>query len=446
MVSKCRETLEGNPDELGLAAMLESWGITDASAKELYGADDVFSLARSLQVRLQVEERGVGLAPARVPLLTPAWLLRGATYLPSALFVVIALSHDVAGAAAVAFAVVTCIGWGVSEAVSHIAHAAINRGGLGAIRRTFEQVLIAGAPLAAVAAVSTSVASGSVTAGLLIGVQLLYLLAATILLPQGREGMLLIALSPALVAAALAFHGSGPRYFVEILALSLVGEIVVIIVIVVRLRRAERHGHGAPTRADLVAASPFLVAGVAMGVFALACTSIVLEQIGSRRALIGLIVPLMLSMGLSEIGIRRYQHTVQRDLVMSVRLGQFAGRARRRVLVYASTYLALLVALVVGARAIGPDGTTPSSFASYALIGLLGMSLFLTLVHMVIDHVVPVATTYSVAALVLVGWFVDHGAATRGIVQPLAVSIALVTVLLASALVAVAHPARHGFG
>lgn len=445
LLARCRTELLGPADELGLAALLESWGVTDSTARSDYGFDDVFTLAWALRIELDKDRYVSELEPPPVPMITSTWALRGATYLPPAVFVAIALSDATAASAALLFAAITCVGWGSSEAVSRVAYTAINRGGHGAIRRTFARVLAVATPIALVCAAVATIASGSLTAGLLIGSQLLYLLAAVVTLPLDRERVLLMWIAPALVVAAALLNNHGPDYFVIVLVLSIIGEFAVLVVTAVHLHRLDPTEHGAPTRVDLRAAAPFLLAGIAMGAFVLASTSIVLTDIGSRRAMLALVVPLMASLSFSEISIRRFQSSVSRDLVMSIDLDEFASRARRGVVVYAASYAAVLAMLEIGGRFLMPEASTRIVVADYALFGMLGLCLFLTLVLMAMDHVVPVLVGYATASVLLVGGGAI-GLPVLGIGQALLVTMVLLSSLLIAALMAVGQPAQHGFG
>ena len=161
--------------------------------------------------------------------------------------------------------------------------------------------------------------------------------------------------------------------------------------------------------------------------------------------MIGLVVPLLVSMGLAEIGLRWFQRAVAVQLGRSARVAEFAGRARILVVLSCCGYLAVLLSADLLMVAFADPQALSDRPADYVLVALVGLSLFLTLVLMVMDHVFAVLAAFSVGTLVL-GWYLVTFHAPDDVVVPAVVVAAIVTIYLAAvALRTVGHPANHAF-
>ncbi len=136
LAHRCHTESVGGVDELGLAAVLESWGITDSTARSRFGEPDVFTLAAELRTRLAGDGQPERPSAPETPWIRLAWVLRAVAYLPPTLFVVIALSSSTNVASGAAFAAITCFGWGMAEGVSRVAYTSISAGGVAAMRRS----------------------------------------------------------------------------------------------------------------------------------------------------------------------------------------------------------------------------------------------------------------------------------------------------------------------
>ncbi len=182
-----------------------------------------------------------------------------------------------------------------------------------------------------------------------------------------------------------------------------------------------------------------------MGAFVLCCTAAVYAAVGSGRALIGLVIPLLVSMGLAEIGIRWFQRAVGNQLGRSERVTQFSRQTRLLVVLSCGGYVMVLLSADLLVSALADYPGLSGRPAQYLLVGLVGLSLFLTLVLMVMDHVFAVLGAFSAGTLA-VGWFlVTLDAGDDVVARAVVVAAAVVAYLLIMALRTVGHPANHAF-
>ncbi|MQY12311.1 hypothetical protein SRB5_24440 [Streptomyces sp. RB5] len=197
-----------HPDEI--AAVLESEGLTDEQVRELYGHPSVFELAAELYERSPRSHPEP--PPAPDPWRTDAWrcLLRGVLFaLPGLGYVLGARllptgEPDVFGlpAGGALLAVSVLFGWAWNQALAHRAYVLLGSGDGG--RAAAARCLLTGAVLGALAvAVPALAVPGKAAAGLFAAGQSCYLGAATVLLVLGGERLLLAALAPTVLGAAL---------------------------------------------------------------------------------------------------------------------------------------------------------------------------------------------------------------------------------------------------
>ena len=231
------------------------------------------------------------------------------------------------------------------------------------------------------------------------------------------------------------------------LVVAIVGELLAMSQAVHHLRSFNRVPAAEPTRYDVVEALPFLLSGLTMGGFVLACTSTAIADLTTAELALPLVLPLLISMGLAEIVIRQFQRRVDIHLATSVQLHRFAQRARLTVVRYCGTYVILLIGLDAVAIATTALALNEETIEAFVLVGLVGLSLFTTLVLMVIDHIVPVVVGYSVAAVTIAGMLWASSALTAGTRMTIASLTAggLAASLITAAIVTIAHPVRHGF-
>ncbi|MCX5401215.1 hypothetical protein [Streptomyces sp. NBC_00102] len=182
-----------------VAALLESEGLTASLIQERYGHPNLFSLATALYERVPrtFPQPALPADPWRPD--TLRCLLRGALFaLPGLAFLLTAPLWN-AGGHTTTLVVAGLFSWAWGQALGHRAHLRMATG-----RREAGRTLLLGAPLGAVLATATAGAQdgfGPVT--LVAGAQSVYLAAAGALLVLGRERLLLAALSPLIVGAAV---------------------------------------------------------------------------------------------------------------------------------------------------------------------------------------------------------------------------------------------------
>ncbi|GAB2687731.1 hypothetical protein [Kitasatospora kifunensis] len=191
-----------------IAAFLESDGLTDEQAALVYGRPDSFTLAEDLFAK--VARRYPGPSPSSVdPWRADPWrcLLRGLVFaLPGLGYLLGADLFNThrtrfglpSGMAALAAA--TLLSWAFNQALAHRAYGWLSLGD----RRSAARALALGAPVGAALAAGTGWVLGGPLAALLFTIgQSCYLGAATALLVLGQEKLLLAALAPSAVGAAL---------------------------------------------------------------------------------------------------------------------------------------------------------------------------------------------------------------------------------------------------
>lgn len=444
LAERCRRELDGVIDELGLAAVFESWGITDLKADSRYGAADVFQLASeiiaSADLGLVVDDPRDSVPPTT---LERSWLMRAATYVPPTVFVAIALSNAAVPASGALFAVITCVGWGMAEALSRISYSSMHRGGTGAVRDLNLRVLGFGTVGVFAVSAAVGVIFGSVGAGLLIAAQLQYLLLSIVLLPIEQESLLLWWIVPTMLCAALLV--TDLEYLWVVLLVAVVCELGASLHALVILGRVRPCEYGSPRREDYRSAAPFLASGAAMGGFVLSATAVALLMLGSRTALLVMVLPLMLSMGAAEIGIRLFQVAVFRELTWTTDLGLFARRVRWMVLRFCAGYLLVLTLVDVLIAAVAGVEVASGRSVGYLLLGLVGLCLFLTLILMSMDHVLPVLATFGTGMVVIGGSVILWGASAPVITAAVLFTVVAAGVLLLAALIVVGHPVNHVF-
>ncbi len=190
LVGRVAELLPDPVDELQVAALLESQGVTDQIAVERYGRTDVFALGREVFERLP----RTSVAAAPVP---PAgsWLhaVRGPLYLvPTTAFP--AVAAVLGGPAAVrAMVVATAVTWVWGSGTSAVAHQLLGLGAAGAASRSLRLLGAAGVAVAVTVAGVLLGWGAAVFVLALAGLQL----SIGVLLFHGRESVLAAAVAPA---------------------------------------------------------------------------------------------------------------------------------------------------------------------------------------------------------------------------------------------------------
>jgi hypothetical protein len=208
-------------DAAEIAASLESAGLNDRMVREDFRVGNVFELSRQLY----------DLVPRRANVLTPAsdpWyfpkrrhLGRGVLYaLPMLPYAAVLRLLHVSTAVIVTLLVGNVVAMALTQAVSHLAHSLKGHGAPGSAARLLRPVL-----MFAIAAATAAGAVASFTHALPRGAtavaagQLVYVVAATVLLIFDRDRLLLWSLLPIAVGSALAVVVPPERVSADLLAL-----------------------------------------------------------------------------------------------------------------------------------------------------------------------------------------------------------------------------------
>ncbi|MEV0895364.1 hypothetical protein [Actinoplanes sp. NPDC049802] len=415
-------------DELEVAAMLETHGITDADAVSGYGEPDVFALATRL-----MRDRPAG-PPAPVPEAAP-WTpeparhaLRGLLYVLPALGYV-AVAGLVAGRAAILLLAGSLgVAWAAGQALAYLGHVRLGRpdpdgarellrGGTAFAVPLLILLIVGSALVFAVPPGAVMVASG----------QVVYLLAATVPLVLGAERLLALALAPATVAvpAGLIAGGDAVRSAPVLGAVCL--SLLATVAVAVHVTR------GAPVtvpgRAELTAALPYAAYGLCAAGLVL---FVPVSRAGSApAAAMAALIPLSLSMGLAEWLLVRLRIAGHRRLRSATTLAGFARHTRLAVTLTVAGYT---VALAAGCRlaaltAERITGVTPGAASFVAL----GAALFLSLMLLAYGYRWPVigaCATAVGAELALLAGAADPETIQLGVTGLLAAGLFLAALTL----------------
>ncbi|MFE9116638.1 hypothetical protein [Streptomyces sp. NPDC007172] len=275
-----------------VAAVLESEGLTAQQIADEYGHRDLFALAEDLYRRVP---RSFPEPPAAADPWKPDPVRCG---LRGALFALPGLAYPLTARlwqsdrAVLALIVAGLISWAWGQGLGHRAYLRMASG-----RPEAARTLMAGAPLGALLAFVTGLAIvGPSPAAFFVAGQSCYLAAAGILLVLARERLLLGALAPLMVGAAvLPFREPGAPLRIGISVFTLV---LVVATAAYCLREALKlPAASAPVRPPLVASLPYGLFGLAAGVL--------VAFAGQQHPLA--VIALTLSMGPAEWLLYRYR-------------------------------------------------------------------------------------------------------------------------------------------
>lgn len=296
-------------DRFEIAAGLEAVGFNDSQARQEYGLPSVFELAERMYELVPRRPADPG-EPARDMWRRPVHehLVRGLLYGLPALLYVLAMRTLPTGTAAVVLLLATVASVALAQGLSVLGHALLDREEWRAARTLFLATLAGGGvALAGLTLLGGVLPSVSVTTGLLAGTQVLYLLAATVLLVTRADLLLLGVLVPGAtlgIASLLGLADGLPAPLVfTVLAASLLATVLLAALRVRGARaRSGRTLREAVARSDTHLASAFAVYGLATaGLLSYAAVD-VLTGVGlSTGAQVSLaMLPLMAALGVGD--------------------------------------------------------------------------------------------------------------------------------------------------
>ncbi|MEV6633767.1 hypothetical protein AB0M54_23745 [Actinoplanes sp. NPDC051470] len=342
---------EAAVDSYEVAAVLEADGVTDVTARERHGAEDVFDLADRLfrQTPRQPQPNVPAEGPWRAKPVTH--VLRGVLFgLPALAYLTVA-DRITGPRAAVLLVVSVLLSWSAGQGLAHLGHARLSRTGRnGAAAVLSGATLAVGVPAVAVVAALGFALGVPAVVTLIAAGQLVYVLAATVALVLGREWWLL---------AALAAGPAAPLAAVVVAGWS------------VRGVRPER-----PARAELAAALPAVAFGAVVGgllIFTAALRA--LDPQPGATGTLAVLLPLSVSMGAAEWLLYRYRAATHHAMAVSRTFRVFRRRANAALLRASATYVAVLAVLLAAGAVL--TGELPRAEPA-----LIGPALFLALLLM----------------------------------------------------------------
>ncbi|MGW0518460.1 hypothetical protein [Crossiella sp. NPDC003009] len=369
-------------DPLEVAAGLEADGLSDQAVKARYGCPDVFSLAEELF-------RLVPRAPAEPAPQPEVWaanpklhLLRGVLFALPGLGYTAATPLLVRPAALAVLVGSLVLSWTLSQGLSYLGYVRLGQGRAAASYSVLRNGLFACGALVALLSTGLAVASDAGWAVLALGIgQGVYLLAATVLLVRGAELLLLLALTPAVLAGGLHLLG-GHRllpHWAELLGL--IGSVLLTTGFAIwRTRPANPVRDKAKLRwTELRNALPHALFGLcAAGLLALPVVWAVLPDAPEIPGAALAALPISLSMGIAEWCLFGYRRRMGRLLRESTSLPSFARRSRFVLTGVLARYL-LAAAALCAVVLLAVPGAIPGAVPTYTAYLALGGALFLAL-------------------------------------------------------------------
>jgi len=367
---------------LELAAALEAQGINDAISREKYGCDDVFALAGELYTRVPLRI-SANAARQRSLQRTGTSIARGALFALPGLFFLLVAPLFRSPLAAVAVLTAVTVGWGLSQVLAIIGYTLMGRGDRSAAGKVLGLTLIAGLAAMSAAAVAVFLTGADSDLASVCCTQILYVMAATVLLLFRRDAWLWVCLLPG-VALSVAYLAGNPFSLPREVA---IGGVVVAMVatFAAALYAADREfltGSRADAqlgRLDAYTAAQYGVYGMLVAVCLAA--PMMREALGhsSGTSVIGVAaLPLVLSMGVAEWQQLRYSEIRFRAKMSAYDMETFADTARQGLVVSSGVHIAALMGLtLITGTLIAMVGrlTTPTVILLVAYF-LLGAALF----------------------------------------------------------------------
>jgi hypothetical protein len=446
-IELCRSAV----DALEIAAALEAEGLGDAAARAKYGVRDVFMLAEHLYARVPRQ-------PAEPTAEPTPWLVRpvehvlhGLLYaLPGLCFAVAA--PLVSGPTAwIGLLVSMLCSWAVSQALSYLGYLRLGNADPAGAARLLRGGLVVGLAVVVAAVSGTSLLVRLPLPGMVFGIgQAAYLLAATVLMVNRAERLLLATLAPGvLVSAGFLLLGEPVALRPYAWGALAASAVLAMAAAVWRTRRSE----STATRVgvlELRAALPFGLFGLlAGGLLLFPIPAKILTHTAGGAGMLLAVLPLSLSMGAAEWILVTYRRRMSELLRSTGSLEHFAARSRHvlvgSLLRYAGTAGALIALVAAGAIAAGLVRTQWTVVLESSAFLALGCALFVALILQALRVPSAVALLACAGALAVEVAFVAGGAAgpVRLAGVELGVATALFGVLLGYGSVALSRAVRH---
>lgn len=372
-------------DPSEIAAGLEAAGVGDREARADYGVGNVFELAALMYDAVPRRPAQVDAAddPWRRP--WPSHLMRGVLYAAPGLLYVLALRTVHAGVEVGLLVVAATLGAAAAAGVALLGHLLLGR-----LDARAAGVLLRWAVLGAGPLLGVLVAAGGLLLGaprgvaVLGGVQIVYQMAATVLLVRRADTLLLVVLAPgvALAGAALAGLLNLPA---PVLLATVALPVLLACGAAAVVAPREAAGPALPAalgRADLRLAGTHL----AYGAVSAGLVSFLVIDVVTGRAPLGVDVvapamaPLVVSLGLAEWLVHRLRSTGRAALGAARTPREFRSSARTGLLLTALVYAVGLLdlTLLTGLGLVVAGGTLPPVLLlDAAACGVLGFALFL---------------------------------------------------------------------
>jgi hypothetical protein len=450
-------------DPIEAAVVLESAGMNDRVARDLFGAHDVLMLAERVMTHegpdrpvadpVPVRPQNAGGAARRATF----WFhLRGVLYAVPALVTLTLLpAVDPVESALVLGSLV--LSWAWSYGVAGIAWAHLGNQDPAGARRFLRRALVGGVLLAAVLAtvvvyaalIVTSTLQVDLLTVLLLTGQSTYLLAAATLLMTGRELLLLVAVCPAVAALGLGLTGRMPA---DALRWVGAGVLLAVLFALVATRRSARPRQrlGATAWATALQQACYGLL-VAVAVLFPAINELVNDNYDALPLSVTLAaLPLVVSMGIAEILLTRFRSRMSALLATTSSSAAFARSARRALLRYEVAFVVPLAA-TSAALGVAVEGVTGTLDARYGLLAggyvVLGTAIFTAMLLNLLGRGRRVLATLAATVAALVAFEVHAVSVTATDTEALAWLAIVATVTLVVHLVLVrryvAVPVSH---
>ena len=424
---------------LEIAATLEAHGITDAISRDEYDCEDVFVLARELYSRVPL--RASQYAARRRPVQsTRTSLARGMLFALPGLFYLLVGPVFSSAVAPIVVLIAVIAGWGLSQVLAIVGYTLIGRGNRSGAGKVLGLVLIAGlAAMCAIGAIATFGTDWDRNLVAMCCTQILYVMAATVLLMFKRDDLLWMSLLPGAALSAIYLAGN-PAGLSRGVA---VGGVVIAMALTfgAALYASDRAFQEGPRadiwlgRSDAWTAIQFGTYGLLVATCLATPTMRAVLDHGTDTALIGLAtLPLVLSMGVAEWQQVRYAERRHRAKVAAHDMDSFGLAAWRGLLVSVGTHAAALfgLSLIMAVGIIFVAGGIPWSIVGLLTAYLfLGAALFMSLLLTAWGRINSILPFLGMAVVVILVLVFATPSASEQLTEYLAASAVLTACLFA---------------